>query len=427
MNKRIPDSIKNDILEYGAVNIVSIIEEYVPLRKQARAFVACCPFHEEKTPSFSVDPVRRTWHCFGACSEGGDVAKFVMKIDGVTFPEALEMLARRGRIEIPGYSGAEDKKKRDMIHVMEKAAWFYRECLSKSMNGARAYLGSRMSDEIVRQFGIGFAPPGGKALLEYLGKEKITSEVMEKVGLVRRDEHESLHDMFWSRVIFPIHDKNGRVIAFAGRQISNTSSRFKYINSPETPLFRKSATLYGLANAIEPMIEKGEAFVVEGYIDLMQMRERKILNVVATCGTAFTKEHAAVLKRYVKRLNFMFDADNAGRKAMQKSILLAVKEDMKTTAYIFPEGHDPDSFYKSGGTTEELESMSGFDFLKKSGVEMTALMQKLHRLERLENGVAYMAKVIPDVARVLAKRGNLGELFSPELLQGIEESLKRIL
>jgi DNA primase len=424
---RIPDNIKNDILEYGAVNIVSIIEEYVPLRKQARAFVACCPFHEEKTPSFSVDPVRRTWHCFGACSEGGDVAKFVMKIDAVTFPEALEMLARRGRIEIPGYSGAEDKKKRDMIHAMEKAAWFYRDCLSKNMNGARAYIGSRMSDEMIRQFGIGFAPTGGKTLLEYLGNEKVTTEVMEKVGLARRDEKGRLHDMFWGRVMFPIHDKNGRVIAFAGRQIGSTSTRFKYINSPETPLFRKSATLYGLANAIEPMIEKGEVFVVEGYIDLMQMRERKILNVVATCGTVFTKEHAAVLKRHVQRLNFMFDADTAGRKAMQKSILLAVKEDMKATAYIFPEGHDPDSFYKPGGTTEELESMSGFEFLKKSGVEMTALMQKLHRLERLENGFAYMAKAIPDVARLLAKRGNLGELFSPELLPDIEESLKRIL
>lgn len=426
MNRRIPDNIKNDILEYAAANIVPIIEQYVPLKKQSRAFVACCPFHEEKTPSFSVDPVRRTWHCFGACSEGGDVAKFVMKIDDVTFPEALEMLARRGGIEIPNYSGAEEKMKREMMNACEKAARFYHDCLAKNMNGVTAYVRSRMSEDMVRQFGIGFAPNGGKALLEFLGGEKIPIEVMDKAGLVRRDEKGGLHDMFWNRVMFPIHDRNGLVIAFAGRQISNASVRFKYINSPETSLFRKSATLYGLGNAIEPMKETGEVFVVEGYIDLMQMRESKILNVVATCGTAFTREHAAVLKQYSKRLNFMFDADNAGRKAMQKSVLLAVKEDMKSTTYIFPEGHDPDSYYKSGGKTEELDRMSGFDFLKKSGIQMNALMENLHRLERLENGVAYMAKHIPDVARLLARRGNLGELFSPELLPSIKESLKRI-
>jgi DNA primase len=201
-------------------------------------------------------------------------------------------------------------------------------------------------------------------------------------------------------------------------------SRFKYINSPETPLFQKRAALYGLGDAIEPIKKAGEVFVVEGYIDLMQMRERKIMNVVATCGTAFTREHAVILKRYARRLNFMFDADDAGRKAMQKSVLLAIKGEMKATAYIFPEGHDPDSFYGSGGKTEEVESMSGFDFLKKSGVQMNTLMLNLHRLERLENGVAYMAKHIPGVARLLARRGKLGELFSPEVLPSIEESLK---
>lgn len=427
MNRRIPDNIKNEILEYGATNIVPIIEEYVRLKKQSQAFVACCPFHEEKTPSFSVDPLRRAWHCFGACSEGGDVAKFIMKSDGVTFLGALEVLARRGGIDIPDYSATEDKKRKEMMRAMEKAAWFYRDCLAKNLNGARAYVGSRISEEMVRQFGIGFAPTGGKALLEYLGSGKVSTEVMQRVGLIRSDKQGCLHDMFWSRVMFPIHDKCGRVIAFAGRQMSNKPTRFKYINSPETPLFRKMATLYGLGDAIEPMEKTGEVFVVEGYFDLMQMRESKIPNVVATCGTAFTREHAAVLKRYARRLNFMFDADNAGRKAMQKSVLLAIKEDMKATAYIFPEGHDPDSFYRSGGKTEELESMSGFDFLKMSGVQMNALMENLHRLERLERGVAYMAKYIPDVARLLARRGNLGELFNPEMLPGIEESLKRVM
>src|SRR6185369_1317929 len=190
---------------------------------------------------------------------------------------------------------------------------------------------------------------------------------------------------------------------------------------PETPLFRKSATLFGLEGAIVAMKEKGEVNVVEGYLDLMQMRAAGILNVVATCGTAFTREHAAILKHYVRRLNLMFDGDAAGRKALQKGVLLAVKEEMKAHVFIFSEGQDPDSFYRNGGKTEELITMSGFDFLKQSGVEMNTMMQNLHRLERLENGVAYMAKKIPDVARLLAKRGNLGELFSPEVIPVIEE------
>src|SRR6185369_7263445 len=168
------------------------------------------------------------------------------------------------------------------------------------------------------------------------------------------------------------------------------------------------------------MKEKGEVNVVEGYLDLMQMRAAGILNVVATCGTAFTREHAAILKRYVRRVNLMFDGDDAGRKAHQKGILLAVKEEMKATVFIFPEGQDPDSFYKNGGKTENLVTMSGFDYLKQSGIEMNVMMQNLHRLERLENGFAYMAKTIPDVARLLAKRGNLDELFSPEILPIIE-------
>jgi DNA primase len=419
--KMIPDRIKKEILSYGADNIVSIIGEYVPLRKSARSYTACCPFHEEKTPSFTVDPGRQTWRCFGACSEGGDIAKFLMKIDGISFPAALEILARKGGISIPNDGYKEESERRNMLNVLRRAQQFYHNCLLQNQNGARAYAGSRMTDAMVRQFGIGFAPASGKTLVEYLDKERLPLDVAEKAGLIKKEEAGGYRDTFRGRVMFPIRDKTGYIIAFAGRTISASNSRYKYINSPETPLFKKSATLFGLDGAIEAMKLKGEVYVVEGYIDIMQMWAAGINNVVATCGTAFTREHAAILKHYVRRLNLMFDGDDAGRKAHQKAILLAVKEEMKATAFIFPEGQDPDSFYKNGGKTENVVTMSGFDFLKQSGVEMNATMQNLHRLERLENGVAYMARSIPDVARLLAKRGNLGELFSPEFLPGIEE------
>jgi len=423
--RMIADNIKRDILAYGADNIVSIIDGYVPLKKSARAYTACCPFHEEKTPSFTVDPGRRRWHCFGACSEGGDVAKFLMKIDGISFPAALELLARKGRIDIPQDDTREEKERRGMLQVLERAQQFYHNSLLQNQNGARAYVDSRMTGDMVRHFGIGFAPVGTKTLVEFLGKERVPLGLAEKAGLIRKDASGSYRDIFRGRVMFPIRDKGGCIIAFAGRTISSTNSRFKYINGPETPLFKKSATLFGLDGAIEAMKETGEVNVVEGYIDLMQMRATGILNVVATCGTSFTREHAAILKRYVRRLNLMFDGDDAGRKALQKGILLAVKEEMKARVFIFPEGQDPDSFYRNGGRTEDLATMSGFDFLKQAGVEMNAMMQNLHRLERLENGVAYMAKRIPDVAGLLARRGNLGELFSPEILPVIEETISQ--
>ncbi|HEY6874196.1 MAG TPA: DNA primase [Geobacteraceae bacterium] len=421
--RMIPDNVKREILTYGADNIVSIIGEYVPLRKSTRSFTACCPFHTEKTPSFTVDPDRKTWRCFGACSEGGDVAKFLMKIDGISFPAALEFLARKGGIDIPHPDTREEKERWGMLQALEKAQQFYHNSLLQNQNGARAYVGSRMTQDMPRQFGIGFAPVGTKTLVEFLDRERVPPDIAEKAGLIKKDASGGFRDIFRGRVTFPIRDKGGSIIAFAGRKISSANSRFKYINGPETPLFRKSATLFGLDGAIEAMKEKGEVYVVEGYIDLLQMRAAGILNVVATCGTAFTKEHATILKRYVRRLNLMFDGDDAGRKALQKAILLAVKEEMKARVFIFPEGQDPDSFYKNGGKTEELVAMSGYDFLKQAGVEMNSMMLNLHRLERLENGVVYMARKIPDVARLLARRGNLGELFSPEILPDIEATI----
>lgn len=422
---RIPDKVKDEILEKAGENIVQLIGEHVNLLKAGSAYKACCPFHSEKTPSFSVNPARGTWHCFGQCSEGGNVATFFMKLKGIRFPEALEYLASRIGVIIPNGESKEDKERKAMLHALAKAQTFFRHCLTENRNGARAYVDSRLTPAEVENYGVGYAPKGGRVLVEYLDKEGVPLWTAEKAGLIRKEENEPYRDHFWGRVIFPIRDEKGRVIAFAGRLTDPNKTTLKYVNSPETPLYKKTATLFGFDKAIEAIRKTGEAYVVEGYTDAITMQSAGILNTVATCGTSFTKDHAVLLKRHCKRCNFIFDGDAAGKKALQKAILLALKEELAVTACLLPEDQDPDSFFRKGGSFNGIRSMSGLDYLRKtmkeSGIEMSLTHQKLHRLERLEQGLFYMAEQIPDVRKVLAKRGRLEELFDPELLPAIQE------
>lgn len=422
---RISDQIKDEILEKAGQNIAQLIGEHVNLLKAGSAYKACCPFHSEKTPSFSVNPARGTWHCFGQCGEGGNAATFFMKLKGIRFPEALEYLAGRVGVTIPNGESKEDKERKAMLHALAKAQTFFQHCLAENRNGARAYVDSRLTPAEVENYGVGYAPKGGRVLVEYLDKEGVPLWAAEKAGLIRKEENEPYKDYFWGRVMFPIRDGKGRVIAFAGRLTDQKKTILKYVNSPETPLYKKTVTLFGIDKAIEAIRETGEAYIVEGYLDAIAMQSAGILNTVATCGTAFTKDHAALLKRYCKRLNFIFDGDAAGRKALQKAILLALKEELAVTACLLPDDQDPDSYFRTGGTFNGIKSMTGLDYLskamKESGMEMSLTHQKLHRLERLERGLFYMAEQIPDVRKMLAKRGNLEELFSPELLPAIQE------
>ncbi|ABL01319.1 DNA primase [Pelobacter propionicus] len=417
---RIPDDIKKEILDRAGQNIVQLIGEVIPLTKAGTTYKACCPFHNEKTPSFTVNPSRGTWHCFGQCNDGGDVAKFFMLRDGIKFPDALALLARRVGITIPQGETKEEKERKAMLHALAKAQYFFQQGLSENRNGGRAYADSRLTPYEVERHGIGYAPKGGRALVDYLDKSGVPFWAAEKAGLIRREENGPYKDCFWGRVMFPIRDDRGRVIAFAGRRTDKIKT-LKYVNSPESPLYKKEATLYGIDTAIQAIQETGEVYVVEGYFDAIAMISAGILNTVATCGTAFTKEHAAVLRRYCTRVNFMFDGDAAGKKALQKATLLALKEEFTVTAYLLTEDQDPDSFFKSGESFNEIRSMTGLDYLKESGAEMSPIHKKLHRLERLERGLFYMAEKIPEVRGMIAKSGNLEELFSPDLLPAIHD------
>ncbi|OGT99712.1 MAG: DNA primase [Geobacteraceae bacterium GWB2_52_12] len=422
---RIPEKEKREILEYCAVNIAAIVGDYLPLKPQGRSLAGCCPFHGEKTPSFSVSPERGTWHCFGSCSEGGDAAKFIMKMEGINFNEALVKLAARGGITIPGAGETkEEKERKALLSVLAKAGKFFRDCLAADTNGGKAYVESRLTPEMVDVFGIGFAPKNdGKALLNHLKKHGVSEEIAEKAGLIRKGDDGSYRDVFWGgRVIFPIRNKGGYIIGFAGRRIDG-ESKFKYVNSPETPLYKKYSALFGLDQAD---FSTGEVFVVEGYIDLMAMWSAGIRNVVAACGTAFTEEHVVTLKKYgVRRLNLMFDGDAAGIKATQRTASLAFEQGIKAVVYSLPDEHDPDSFLKSGGNMNNITAISSFEYLEKSGIELSGTMRELYRLERLERAMLYVASKSSAVAGLLKKRGNLDELFSQEGLAQLQEVLQQ--
>lgn len=419
----IPENVKEEILDYGGRNVVSIIGSYVELHKEGHVFKACCPFHGEKTPSFTVDPARQSWRCFGGCGEGGNVAKFIMKAENIKFPAAMQKLADMGGISM-GEDTKVDKERKAMLLVMAKANTFYQGTL-QSTPDALAYVSKRMTPEMILEHSVGFAPTnGGKALVSFLTKEKLPLWAAEMAGLIRKDDATGEYkDRYWGRMTFPIKNSAGYVIGFGGRAVSD-QAKVKYINSPETPLYKKSEVLFGLNMALDAIKKTGEAFVVEGYMDWITAWNSGVKNVVACCGTAFTKEHAAILKRYdVRKLNFMFDSDAAGQKALQKAIHMTIDADMSASAFILPIDVDPDDYFKAGGKLEDIKSMSGLVYLESIGAEMSLTYQKLLRLERLEAGMFWFASNNPEVAAVLVKRGRWHELFNADIVDQLTAEL----
>jgi len=416
----ISEKVIAEILDYGGRNVVHIISEYIPLKKEGNVFKACCPFHGEKTPSFTVDPGRQSWRCFGSCSEGGNVAKFIMKMEGIKFPVAMQKIASMAGIAMDEDT-KEEKERNTMLMVLARANTFFQTTLA-DQKSAVEYVSSRMTPEMAKQHGIGFAPAnGGKSLVNFLTKEKLPLWAAEKAGLVRKDVKDvkdakdgiEYKDRYWGRMMFPIKNVAGDVIGFGGRAVTG-SAKVKYINSPETPLYKKSEVLYGLDVAKDAIREAGKAIVVEGYTDWIQAWNAGVKNVVATCGTAFTRGHATILSRYTKNLMFMLDGDTPGIKALQKAIPTAIDADFTVGVYTLPEGQDPDVYFKAGGKLENIKAQSGLVFLAATGVEMSGTYNKLLRLERLEAGMLWFTANNPEVAAVLAKRGNLHELFDAE-------------
>ena len=340
------------------VNIVDFISEYVALKKVGRNYVGFCPFHSESKPSFTVSEEKQIFRCFG-CGVGGDVIGFYMRVNGLSFAEAVKELARRFNIPIrESLQDSERDEKRKLLYgINEKAARFFRHFLESSSEGekARRYLRERgLSEETARIFFLGYAPEEGEILASHLRLSGVKLPLAEEAGVVIRREDGSFYDRFRGRLIFPIRDGSGRVVAFGGRLLSEGEP--KYLNSPETPIYHKGRILYGLYEARASIREKDSGFLVEGYFDLLTLWDQGIRNVVASCGTALTPEHVKLLRRFSRNWYLVFDADSAGERAAVKALRLFFRENLFPKVVLLPAGEDPDSLVRSSGAKAFLRA-----------------------------------------------------------------------
>ncbi len=340
-----------------AVDIVDVISERVPLKRAGKSFRALCPLHEEKTPSFHVVPDKQIFYCFG-CHQGGDVFTFLRVHDGMSFAESVKAIADRVGIKIEDKYLAEGPRKDDLedIRKLNLAARnnYHKWLLSDPEGAAWAFLRERkISRETVESFQIGYAPSGGRALLDLALRRGIPAERLMRAGLVTMGGDGNHRDLFWQRLIFPISDERGRVVAFGGRTL--TGAMPKYLNSPETPVFSKRKSLFGIDRAHDEIRKSRQAIVVEGYTDCIMCHQMGLRNVVATLGTALTADHVRTLRRFADRISVVYDADEAGLKAAERSLELLLPEDIDTRVAVLPEGEDPCSFLVSKGPDQFLQ------------------------------------------------------------------------
>ncbi|WP_122678043.1 DNA primase [Pseudomonas viridiflava] len=353
----IPQSFIDDLL--NRTDIVDVVSSRVQLKKTGKNFSACCPFHKEKTPSFSVSPDKQFYYCFG-CGAGGNALGFIMDHDNLDFPQAVEDLAKAAGMEVPREQGVKGQKPRQptdspLYPLLTAAAEFYRQALKNhpTRRAAVDYLKGRgLSGEIARDFGLGFAPPGWDNLYKHLSSDTLQQKVMIDAGLlIENAETGKRYDRFRDRVMFPIRDSRGRVIAFGGRVLGDDKP--KYLNSPETPVFHKGQELYGLFEARKYNRNLDEIIVVEGYMDVIALAQQGLRNAVATLGTATSEEHLKRLFRVVPNVLFCFDGDQAGRNAAWRALeaTLSSLQDGRRARFLFlPEGEDPDTLVRSEGT-----------------------------------------------------------------------------
>lgn len=347
---RIPDAFIDDLLARS--DIVEIIGARVPLKRQGKEYSARCPFHDERSPSFTVSPTKQFYHCFG-CGAHGTAISFLMNYDRLEFVDAVEELAKRVGMEIPRDTLQRNvnPETNDLYGAVEAAAKFFRKQLGASAK-AQAYLDGRDVSEAIReQFMVGYAPDGFNALKDALGTDERRMKLLERAGLFSKNERGHVYDKFRDRVMFPIFDRRGRVIAFGGRVLEKEDGP-KYLNSPETPLFHKGRELYGLWQVRQAHNKIERLIVVEGYMDVVALFQHGVTQAVATLGTATTPDHAELLFRNAPDVYFCFDGDRAGRGAAWKaveSVLPRMKDGRQAFFLFLPEGEDPDSLVRKEG------------------------------------------------------------------------------
>jgi DNA primase len=393
----------------AANDIVEVIGSYFPLKRAGANFKALCPFHHEKTPSFHVSPQRQTFHCFG-CGVGGSVFRFVMDYEHIDFPSAVRKLAARVGIPVieeRGPSGAEDRQheaRRTLLQLHgEAAAWFHENLINRELaEPARKYLKQRgITAEIAKRWQLGYAPDEWDAFGSWARGRGYDQRTLITSGLVKTKENadeapgQRSYDRFRARIMFPICNDLGEVIAFSGRLLKDEEGAAKYLNSPETPLFRKGDVLFGLHKTKRALIEANCAVVCEGQLDSITLYEAGIANVVAPQGTAFTESQARVLKRFVDEVVLCFDADEAGQKAAERSLDALLQNDLIVRVAEMPAGEDPDSLVRCEGKEEfEKRVAAARDFFdhwidrESASVDLMSLGEKMQLAHRMSEIIA---------------------------------------
>lgn len=390
----------------NAADIVELVSGTVALKKKGSKYWGCCPFHGEKTPSFSVDAEKGFFYCFG-CHEAGDVFKFVMKSENCDFREALKILAEKYNIPIPenkrtAQEIAQEKKAKEISAVNSMASKYFYACLTKTSYGQSAleYLHKRgITDAIIEKFNIGYALNSFTGLLHNLSKRKIAPEVLQAAGLVLPGKKQGYYDKFRDRVMIPIKDARGNVVGFGGRVIGKGEP--KYLNTGETPWFNKRNILFGYDIAVNEIKSQKRAIVVEGYMDAISLHAVGISNVVASMGTAFAQEQAKLLRRTCEEVIFCYDSDKAGRIASMRAVGIANKEGIKVRIAGVPDGKDPDEFVRQHGKDAFLEVLArapeGMDFLIEETIRQNNVADFAGKAQVVSNIVPFLLECKNDI------------------------------
>ena len=382
-----PDEVIEEVRSSN--NIVDVIGSYVRLQKKGSSYFGLCPFHNEKSPSFSVSPNKQMYYCFG-CGAGGNVFTFIMEYENQTFPEAMKVLADRAGIALPEAELTEEQKrernKRQLLLEINKTAanYFYYQLNNEQGQQAREYLENRkLSKETQIHFGLGYASKYSNDLYLYLKKKGYSDQILKETGLLTYDEKHGAHDKFWNRVMFPIMDVNNKVIGFGGRVMGDGTP--KYLNSPETMLFDKSRNLYGLNYARTS--RKSYMIICEGYMDVIAMHQAGFTNAVASLGTAFTMQHSVLLKRYTQEVRLAYDSDGAGQKAALRAIPIMKSAGINVRVIHMNPYKDPDEFIKNLGTEAFQERI---DAAESSFMFEISVLEKNYKQSDPEGRASFM-------------------------------------
>ena len=392
-----------------AAQIVDVVSEFVTLRRRGVNYIGLCPFHNEKTPSFSVSPSKGLCKCF-SCGKGGNVVHFIMEHEQLSYYEALKWLARKYNIEVKERELTNEEKQaqslRESLFVVNQfASEYFQDVLYNHIDGQRigmTYLrGRRFRDDIIKKFQLGYSTDSPDALAKAAIQKGYKEEFLVKTGLCYRKDNGSLHDRFWGRVIFPVHTLSGKIVAFGGRVLSSATKnvQMKYVNSPESEIYHKSRELYGIYFAKQAIVRQDRCFLVEGYTDVISMHQSGIENVVASSGTALTSEQIRLIHRFTNNITVLYDGDRAGIKASIRGIDMLLEEGMNIKVCLLPDGDDPDSFARKHNATDYQAYINDHevDFIRfKTNLLMEEAGKDPIKRASLISSIVKSISVIPD-------------------------------